>query len=526
MGQLKKALPIGLQSFSNIRKEDYLYVDKTDLIYKLAQNRGYYFLSRPRRFGKSMLCSTMEALFSGKNDLFNNLFIENHWDWSVTHPVIRLDMSATNYSNLQAVKNKLQFVLKENAQLHQIQLEEGPDQASVFKSLIFQLFEKYQKQVVIIVDEYDKAIQDTLNREGQLASQAMDELRGFYSAIKASDDYIRFCFMTGITKFTGMGLFSGANNFEDISLDPAYSSICGFTQGELEQGFGDYFEPYDMELVKLWYNGYNYLGDSVYNPFDILLFLKKEGSFQNYWWQTGTPSFLARLFEKGEYHPQQLGHLELPAEELHHFSLKNLNLVSLLWQTGYLTIVETIEEPFGGQSFVLSTPNREVQRSLNALFLTSLTHLQQNAQHQQQNALRAIFNHDMVAFEHSIRSMFAAIPYNNFVQNNLQKFEGYYASVMYCYLLGLGLKTYTEQPTSQGRIDMVMETPTHIYIVEFKVTPSKPRENEQGEAIQQIIDQQYYQPYLNDGRSVVLLGMHFSEQDRNLNHFEVLDWNS
>ncbi|GJM63354.1 ATP-binding protein [Persicobacter diffluens] len=523
----RKALPIGIQTFEDLRasKDDFLYIDKTKEIFQLTRlNKGYYFLSRPRRFGKSMLCSTLQSLFDGKKALFEGLNIHDHWDWTQTYPVIRMDMSAANYTDIGVVHEKLNTALKENAQNLGVDIALDAVPGTAFRSLITEVSKKYQKQVVIIIDEYDKAIQDTLNKEGDLAAEAMDALRGFYSAIKASDAHVRFCFMTGITKFTGMGLFSGANNFNDISLDSKFASICGFTQNELENCFGSYFDHVDMDNVKRWYNGYNYLGDKVYNPFDILLFLDKGNSFQNYWWQTGTPTFLAKLFEKGEYQAYQLGSMELPAEELHHFTLKNLNLVSLLWQTGYLTIESVIEEPFGGSSYVLTTPNHEVQRALNALFLTSLTDLRQNAHHQQQHALRSIFKNDLAGFEKAIRAMFSAIPYNNYVQSNIQKFEGYYASVIYAYLLALGLKTRTEQATSAGRIDLVMESPSHIYIVEFKVNAPDPVAGQQGEAIQQIIAQQYYAPYLNDGRPIVLIGMHFSEEEKNLSLFEVVEW--
>ncbi len=362
-----------------------------------------------------------------------------------------------------------------------------------------------------------------LSKDDDLASDSLDVLRGFYSAIKASDQYIRFCFMTGITKFTGAGLFSGANNFKDITLSSEYASVCGFTQHELETCFGNYFDEVNMEEVKAWYNGYNYLGEPVYNPFDILLFLSENGSFDNYWWDSGQPNFLVKMFEKGVYETFDLDHLELSSQELKQFSLKNLNLVSLLWQAGYLTITDVIQEPYGGKSYVLSTPNREVQMTLNMLFLVSLTSVESNRLLKRNEAIRNLYKNDLTGFEASIKAMFSAIPYNNYVQNNLQKYEGYYASVMYSFLAGLGLKCKTEASTSTGRVDMVMESPTHIYVVEFKVNAPKPEGKQKGEAIQQIHEKKYYAPYLNDGRKIILIGMHFNEADRNLDWFEVDD---
>ncbi len=522
----RQALPIGIQTFERLRfpKDDFLYVDKTKYIYEMAKlSIGYYFLSRPRRFGKSMLCSTFEALFEGKQELFEGLYIHDKWDWSQSYPVIRIDLSGVHYKDIDSVGQKIQFVLQSNARKYQVELKTEEQLGSQFMELIQAVAKKHRNKVVILIDEYDKPVQDTLSSDDQLASKSLDVLRGFYSAIKASDQYIRFCFMTGITKFTGVGLFSGANNFEDITLDGHYASICGFTQNELETCFGSYFDDVDMEEVKAWYNGYNYLGDKVYNPFDILLFLKKQADFDNYWWDSGQPAFITKIFSKGEVTPYQLSNLVLPSEELKQFDLNNLNLVSLLWQAGYLTIAERIKIPMRGYRYRMAIPNNEIQVSLNRLFLMDLTGLRQSSQHQNYKAFDAIYDHQMGDFEKAIKAMFSAIPYNNYVQNNIDKFEGYYASVMYVYLLALGLKTHTEEATSHGRIDLVMETPTHIYVVEFKVNAPKPEGKEKGEAIQQIHEKKYYAPYLSDDRKIILIGMHFNEQERNLDWFEVDD---
>ncbi len=522
----RQALPIGVQTFENLRssKDNFLYVDKTDKIHEMTKlSAGYYFLSRPRRFGKSMLCSTLQALFEGKQELFEGLYIHDKWDWSERFPVVRIDLSGVNYKSLDAVEQKIQFVLQYNANKHQVELNTENQLGSQFMMLIEAVAEKYQNKVVILIDEYDKPIQDTLLNDNQLASESLDVLRGFYSAIKASDQYIRFCFMTGITKFTGVGLFSGANNFEDITLDSRYASICGFTQSELDTCFGDYFDGVNMDEVQAWYNGYNYLGDKVYNPFDILLFLKKQGKFDNYWWDSGQPSFLTKMFEKGAYETYDLENLELSSQELKQFTLSNLNLPSLLWQAGYLTITEEIQEPFGGSSYVLATPNREVRMTLNMLFLISLTSVESNRLLKRNEAVRCLFKNDLEGFEANVRAMFSAIPFNNYVQNNIQKYEGYYASVMFSFMAGLGLQCRTEETTYKGRIDMTLETPTHIYVVEFKVNAPKPKGKEKGEAIQQIHKKKYYAPYLNDGRKIILIGMHFSEQERNLDWFEIDD---
>ncbi|BDD01963.1 ATPase AAA (plasmid) [Persicobacter psychrovividus] len=519
----RQALPIGIQTFESLRssKDDFLYIDKTAEIYEMTKlSVGYYFLSRPRRFGKSMLCSTLQSLFEGKQELFGGLYIHDKWDWSVKLPVVRIDLSAANYKDLDAVEARVWINLNRNAEFHGVELKIVDSLGGAFEELILRIYQKYDKKVVVLIDEYDKPIQDTLSNDDDLASKSLDVLRGFYSAIKASDQYIRFCFMTGITKFTGVGLFSGANNFEDITLDPQYASICGFTQQELNTCFGDYFDGINMAEVQAWYNGYNYLGDRVYNPYDILLFLKKQGKFDNYWWDSGQPSFLTKMFEKGAYETYDLENLELSSQELKQFTLSNLNLPSLLWQAGYLTITEEIQEPFGGSSYVLATPNREVRMTLNMLFLISLTSIESSRVLKRNEAVRSLFKNDLDGFEASVRAMFAAIPFNNYVQNNIQKYEGYYASVMFSFLAGLGLKCKTEESISTGRIDMVMESPTHIYVIEFKVNAPKPEGDERGEALNQIHKNKYYEPYLNDDRKIVLIGMHFSEEKRNLDWFE------
>ncbi|GJM65045.1 ATP-binding protein [Persicobacter diffluens] len=520
----RQALPIGVQTFEKLKEsnQNYLYIDKTEHVYEMAKGYGYYFLSRPRRFGKSMLCSTMQALFEGKQALFEGLYIHDKWDWSEKFPVIRIDLSGINYENIKSVNDQLQNSLSKNCLKYGLQYEDlslkglGPK----LGELIEKLYLKFNQKVVVLIDEYDKPIQDTLSNDDHLASNSLDVLRGFYSAIKASDQYIRFCFMTGITKFTGVGLFSGANNFNDITLDQRYASICGFTQSELENCFGDYFDQVDTEEVKTWYNGYNYLGDKVYNPFGILMFLDKGASFDNYWWDSGQPGFLAKMFEKGSYETYDLEGIELSSQELKQFTLSNLNLPSLLWQAGYLTIKKVIQEPFGGKSYVLASPNREIRMSLNMLFLISLTSVESNRLLKRSEAVRNLFKNDLSGFENNIRAMFSAIPYNNYVQNNIHKYEGYYASVMFSFLAGLGLKFRTEESNSKGRIDMVMETPTHIYVLEFKVNAPKPEGNERGEALEQIHEKRYYEPYLNDGRKIVLIGMQFSEQERNLDWFK------
>ncbi|GJM60899.1 ATP-binding protein [Persicobacter diffluens] len=513
---MRKALPIGIQTFSEVRNSssDFLYVDKTESVHLMCRHKGYYFLSRPRRFGKSMLVSTMAALFEGKRDLFEGLYIEEHWDWGKTYPVIRMDMSGINYQSITDVQGQLQNMLAQNCRKFEVPVEAlthaglGPK----LGQLIQLISEKYQQQVVILIDEYDKAIQDTLSKEGELAAEAMEELRGFYSVFKPYDEYIRFCFMTGITKFAGMGLFSGANNFDDITLDPDYASIVGFTQDELEHSFGSYFDGVNMEKVKQWYNGYAYLGEKIYNPFDVLLFLKKKNTFANYWWETGTPGFLLKLFEQQNYRPQELGKMELKETRLKQFTLKNLDLVSLLWQSGYLTITGARQDFLGMTYYQLGVPNLEVQNALNELFFETIVKAPSGDFGIEKGGL-ALYEKDMEDFEQAIRSLFASIPYENYSKSNIQQFEGYYAAILFTFLSSSGLKVYPEKSIAIGRVDMTIETPDYLYVLEFKV-------GGEGKALEQIHEKRYYEPYLSDGRKVILIGMDFDAEQKNLGGFE------
>jgi hypothetical protein len=511
---MKQSLPIGIQTFANVREKgsDFLYVDKTEQIYRLAQKRGYYFLSRPRRFGKSLICSTLESLFTGQQEFFEDLYVYDKWNWKETFPVIRMDMSGTEYSDIDAVKRKLIFALRENEETHQITLdEENP--GGRLKQLIERIYKKYNKQVVIIIDEYDKAIQDTLSNEDNLAEASMNALRGFYSAIKASDAYIRFAFMTGITKFAGMGLFSGANNFKDISLSPAYGTICGFTKKELETCFGSHFDNKDMEEVLKWYNGYNFLSDKVCNPFDILLYLDEDVPFyRNYWWETGQPGFLVKLFKKEKYLPQDLGNLELRETQLKNFTLNNLNLASLLWQTGYLTIKEYTQAPGNQLYYYMSFPNLEVQLSLNDLFFESMTSTYAG-DHKQKESLYALHEGNLEALKEGLYELLANIPHQNYTKNDIEKYEGYYAGIVFTFLTSLGFKCYPERSHSKGRIDLTVETDHYIYVIEFKMEGGK-------NALEQIRENKYHEPFLNQGKQIILVGMHFDKKKRNLSVFE------
>ena len=280
-----KKLPIGIQTFSIIKEEDYLYIDKTQYALNLIENYKYVFLARPRRFGKSLFLDTLAEIFSGNKELFKGLYIYDKYNFE-KYPIIKIDW-AGNFKTLKSTEKVTKNILKINQKKLQIFCQDD-DINICFQELIQATYEKYQKKVVILIDEYDKPILDNLDNT-QRAIENRDFLRGFYIQLKANDQYIKFAFLTGISKFSKASIFSGLNHLEDISLVPEFGDICGYTQNDLETSFASYLKNANLDLVKTWYNGYNFLGDKVYNPFDILKFIKNNFRFQNYWWESGTP---------------------------------------------------------------------------------------------------------------------------------------------------------------------------------------------------------------------------------------------
>ena len=336
-------------------------------------------------------------------------------------------------------------------------------------------------------------------------------LRGFYEQLKENDQYIKFVFLTGISKFSKASIFSGLNHLEDISLVPEFGDICGYTQNDLETSFAPYLKNANLDLVKTWYNGYNFLGDKVYNPFDVLKFIKNNFRFQNYWWESGTPFSLITLLQKGDYYLPNLENLTTDSTLLNSFDIENLQLESLLFQAGYLTIDKIIVDEFiGSIEYILKTPNLEVQISLNQLMIQYL------ANNINRNVVKNV-RHDLIKgnleqFEKSMFSLFAGIPYNNYVKNQIAKVEGYWASLVYCYLAGAGLEIIPEDVTNIGRIDLTLKAGENIYIFEFKTTNQDP--------LQQIKTKKYYEKYLNENKNIYLIGIIFNEEQRNIEKFK------
>jgi len=499
-------LPIGIQTFRHIREENYIYIDKTDMAFDIIENYKYAFLSRPRRFGKSLFLDTLHNIFEGNKALFEGLAIYDKWNWEETYPVIRIDW-AGDFKTLENTKERALQILKNNRQRLGIECTFQDSPSGCFEELIQKAYETYQKPVVVLIDEYDKPILDNLE-DPQRALENRDFLRSFYVMLKANDAYLKFAFLTGISKFSKANIFSGLNNIEDISLTPSFATVCGYTQHDLETSFQEHLQGANLEQIKAWYNGYNFLGEYVYNPFDILKFIKNGFLFKNYWWESGNPSFLITLLKQKPYNIPRLENLVVGDEILNSFEIEKLSLEVLLFQSGYLTIDTYIQTPIGIK-YKLKVPNLEVQISLNALFLTYLT---DNSYDQERLSLyEALLHADLETFKHIFVSLFASIPYNNYVKNNVGEYEGYYASVFYAYLAASGLNVIAEDVTNAGRIDVTILLHDKAYILEFKVDSDA--------ALTQLKEKNYAQKYKDKADEIYLVGITFDSKEKNIKAF-------
>jgi hypothetical protein len=510
MMKLKK-LPIGIQTFSEIREDDYVYIDKTGIANALLQNYKYVFLSRPRRFGKSLFLDTLRNIFEANKSLFSGLAIENEWNWDVRYPVIRISFASGKIETREQLDKAILRILKDNQRDLDITCEDQGSVAGCFSELIYKAHQKYQQKVVILVDEYDKPILDNIT-DVELAQQIRDGLVNFYSVIKGSDEFLRFAFLTGVSKFTKTSIFSGLNNITDISLNRKFGDICGYSQQDVETTFAPYLAGVDMDKVKEWYNGYNFLGSQMYNPFDILQFIANEHTYRNYWFATGTPTFLIELIKQQHYFLPNLANLRVDEKLLNSFDIGNLDLEVILYQSGYLTIDTVQTTLFETLEYTLKIPNKEVKQSLNDYIIATL--IQDKRPIPTKTELyKSLLETDLVNFKQALISIFASIPYHNYTSNPIQQYEGFYASVVYVYLQSLGLNIVGEDVTNKGRIDLTIKMPQAIYILEFKV-------DDQHNALQQIKDKGYADKYRNQQKPIYLIGIHFDTNAKNLSGFE------
>jgi len=512
--QKNKKLPIGIQTFANLIEEGYLYVDKTPFIHKLTGQGKYYFLSRPRRFGKSLFISTLKAAFEGRRDLFQGLFLYDNRDWSKINPVVHISFGSGVMRSVRDLEIRFSAILDNLVRLHDVKLCQD-DLRERFAELIQTLHEKTGRRVVVLVDEYYKPILDSIDNT-EMAVALREELKNYYSVIKDADPFIEFVFITGVSKFSKVSLFSGLNNLKDISIDKRFSDICGYTQDDLERVFSGWMgKDVDLAKVKTWYNGYSWLGQQVYNPFDILLYLDS-GEFRNFWFETATPTFLIRLLQEKKYYIPELHDLKASEKILGSFDVDRMEIETLLFQTGYLTIKASL--PMGGMRwFQLGYPNQEVRQSLNDYILSFLTETTVAQENNKFALYEALLTNDFHALKQILQAFFSSIPHDWYRKNQLANYEGYYASIVYCYFAALGLDVRVEDATNHGRIDMVVKLGAHIYIIEFKVVELLA----EGRALQQIKDKGYADKYRTQGAIIHMIGIEFSSEKRNLLRFEV-----
>jgi hypothetical protein len=508
-----KNLPLGISTLNKLLENNAVYVDKTEYAYHLTSQSGAFFLSRPRRFGKSLFVDTLKEIFEGNQKLFEGLYIHDKWDWTKKYPVIKLDFAGGEVRNREELDVRILNMFRENGQRLGVSLD-STDLAGKFGDLISGAALKYGQRTVVLVDEYDKPLLDNIHNS-TIAKEIRTGLKNLYSILKTQDANLQFIFMTGVTKFSKVNLFSGLNQLKDITLSKSYSSICGYTDMDLREHFSEYLAGSDPEEVKQWYNGYSWTGhESVYNPYDILLFLSEDLSYQNYWFETGSPTFLIELFRKNQYFLPDLENIEVFQRTLSSFEIESLHPITLLFQAGYLTIEKTFIER-EKLVYRLKIPNQEVRLALNDYFIEDYTGISADLKSRQGDLYNALSTGNITSFEQHIRSLFAGIPWRNFTNNELANFEGYYASVLYAFFASLNAQIIPEDITNRGQADMTILLGNHIYVMEIKVVDKLPEGN--NAALEQIIQRNYAEKYRNrEGKTVHEVGLVFNKTERNL----------
>ncbi len=510
----RRRLPIGLQTFRELREEDCYYVDKTGFIARLLDEGKHYFLSRPRRFGKSLFLDTLKELFEGNEPLFAGLDIHDRWDWSVRHPVVRLSFGGGHFGESGYVHASTMAQLAAAAQDAGVAVDydTAPER---FRDLLRALHTRTGRRVVVLVDEYDKPILDALEAP-ETARANRDYLRGLYAVVKDSDAHVRFTFLTGVSKFSKVSVFSGLNNLTDITLDPCYSAICGYTERDLDTVFAPELPGLDRERVRDWYNGYNWLGDEkVYNPFDILLLFRRR-TFAAHWFESATPTFLVETLFRRRVSTLSLDGMLTSSELLSSFDVGAIATEALLFQTGYLTI-EEVRDRGGVRRYRLGYPNREVRQSFNESLLRQLV---QDATRQTANSDRLydlMEGNDFAGMEALFQAFFAGIPYEWYTSNAIAAYEGYYASVFYSYFAASGFDVTVEDSSNRGRADMAVRFGGNVYLFEFKVV----EQATEGAALAQLRERGYADKYRATGEPIHLIGVEFSRETRNVTAFAV-----
>ena len=506
----RKKLPIGISTLRKIIENDYLYIDKTKIALDLINGDGeYYFLSRPRRFGKSLFLDTLRTIFDGDKEVFKDLYIYDKYEFE-KYPVIRISFNDGDFSSKEAFHKTVYQILVDNQENLDIKCPSDFNMGGCFRKLIKEAYKKYNKKVVILVDEYDKPILDNIDNK-EVATIIRDELRNFYSVIKGADEYLKFVFITGVSKFAKVSLFSGLNNINDITLDKKYSTICGYTQNDVETSFKSHLIDVDMKKLKQWYNGYKFLGEGVYNPFDILLFIDKGCEYRNYWFSTATPSFLMKILQLNNYFLPNLENIVKDEDMLNSFDVDCIELETLMWQTGYLTISKVSENYDGTPKYHLDIPNQEVRISLMNSIANFITKIQRPIQ-LKDSIYQSLIKTDFDSLKVSLKSLYAAISYQLFTKNDMNTKEGYFVSVFYAYIKALGFDIVCEDNTNKGRIDITIKMPNSIILIEFKTDGTS--------ALQQIKDKKYHERYMGENLPLFIVGIEFDTEDKNISKLE------
>jgi hypothetical protein len=509
---MKKKLALNTSSFEKLRTTNLIYVDKTKWIYKLLSDGEAYFLSRPRRFGKSLTVSTLHELFSGNKDLFKGLYIEDKWDFK-PYPVLVFDFGEINNASSAELNSTLQFRLLDYYHHHSLDIPAINDNIILFSELVRRLSKKYNEKVVILIDEYDKPIIDHLAKdEIKIAKENRDILESLFGILKGRSvvDHIKFVFVTGVSRFSKVSIFSKWNSLTDITMAGTYADFLGYTEGEIKVYFEDYI--YDLcekmgmsvedclDKLKYYYNGYRFSEDrenKVFNPISLMNCLQDK-KFANYWFSTATPTFLVELIQENNYFIPDLEQVEIDAAMLETFDIENIDIEPMLFQTGYLTIKD-----FDGTLFSLSYPNEEVKKSFNQILLKNISEKSGTVKYAHKLG-KAFKQEDNENIKYFINAIFNEIPYPHFKNAD----ENYFHTIIYMALSLIGFNTKSELLNSRGRLDLALIFPDKVYVIEFKCNTSA------SDAINQIKEKSYDKKWKNQNIRTILCGVSFDTEKR------------
>jgi hypothetical protein len=505
---MNQKLPLGLQDFRGIIEGDYKYIDKTKYLYRMASSGKYYFLSRPRRFGKSISIATLHELYSGSRELFDGLWIQDKWDWNRKNPVLRLSFTGISYQSL-GLRDAIEQEFRQIASKQNISLETQGIGAQ-FRELIYRM--AANGKVVVLIDEYDAPIIHFLGTDLEKAKENREMLKEMYTVLKDSDPMLEFVFLTGVSKFSKTGIFSGLNNLTDLTMHPEYATMLGYTQQELEYYFSEEIEATAqhmgltrsalLENMRLWYNGYRFeeKAETVYNPVSINNFFSVK-KFENFWFATGTPTFLINLLKKEGIYELRFPPVNPSGFET--FELDRLKIEAILFQTGYLTIQYRDADGL----IQLDYPNKEVRDSMLENLIEGFTGVHVERSTALVIRLRnAFIANDLEQVMRILQAVFADIPYSLYDKHP----EKFFHAAIHLLFTYMGIRIHSEVCTSDGRVDSMVETPTHVYILEYKLDKSPE------EALEQIRRKKYYRSAWELGKPVVGVGVNFSSETKNI----------